>query len=100
METRRAVAVELRKYIAGEQADEQKVLALAKRYGELDGELVYHYATAFAAVGRSLSDVQANQLAQVRSQVLGSLQLDGAFLYSEPIRVPDCGNTDFLFGGE
>jgi hypothetical protein len=37
--TRRAISTELRKALNGEIIDKAKVLALSKRYGELDGEL-------------------------------------------------------------
>ena len=52
--TRRAIATELRRFQKGESADKDKVLSLSRRYGELDGEMSYLYATAFAEVGRTL----------------------------------------------
>ena len=40
----------MRRFQKGEAADPAKVLSLSKRYGELDGEMSYLYATAFANV--------------------------------------------------
>lgn len=50
IEVRQAISQELRKFLAGGQPDKQKVLALGRRYGELDDELSWIYATAFATV--------------------------------------------------
>ncbi len=55
VKTRRAIATELRRFQKGESADKDKVLSLSKRYGELDGEMSYLYATAFAEVGKTLT---------------------------------------------
>ncbi len=96
VEVRRAIATELRKCLAGGQADEKKVLALGRRYGELDGELSYDYATAFAAVNRTLTAAQRQALIKLRN-------LDGytsapVYLYSdaqrEAAKLPD---TDAFF---
>ena len=53
--TRRAIATELRGFLPRADRKRDRVLALSKRYGELDGEMSYFYATAFAQVGRVLS---------------------------------------------
>ncbi|MCY2932135.1 MAG: hypothetical protein NTV86_22100, partial [Planctomycetota bacterium] len=53
--TRRAIATELRRFLKGQAADKDKVIALSKRYGELDGEMSYFYAAAFAEVGKTLT---------------------------------------------
>ncbi len=81
---RRAIATELRRFLRGEQADSAKVLALGRRYGELDGELSYRYVTAFAQVNRTLT-------AKQRAACLKLRNLDGyasapAYLYSTPVR--------------
>ncbi len=94
--TRRAIATELRRFQKGESADEAKVLSLSRRYGELDGELSYLYAKAFAGVGRTLTAQQKVALASLRtSSPAGSM---GPFLYSSPIDMPRIENTDFFFG--
>jgi Spy/CpxP family protein refolding chaperone len=93
--TRRAISTELRRFLDGGQGDEAKVLALSRRYGELDGEMSYLYATAFAAVGKSLTAAQKQTLNGMRVNDPNDVQ--GPFLYSTPIRDPQIANTDFLF---
>jgi Spy/CpxP family protein refolding chaperone len=96
VKTRRAIATELRRFIKGEAADKDKVLALSKRYGELDGEMSYLYATAFAKAGRTLTAQQKAKLASLRTT--NPADPKGPFLYSSPINMPEIENTDFLFG--
>ncbi|MCE9615252.1 MAG: Spy/CpxP family protein refolding chaperone [Lentisphaerae bacterium] len=97
IDTRRAVSVELRKSLAGGMVDRAKVLALGRRYGELDGEVSWMYATAFAKVNRTLT-------AEQRAAMLKLRNLDGyrsapAYLYSQPMtEAPNLPDTDFLFG--
>ena len=97
VKTRRAIATELRRFQKGETADQAKVVALSKRYGELDGELAYFYATAFARVGQSLTAQQKEKLAKLRP--INPADPRGPFLYSDPIDLPKIAATDFLFGG-
>ena len=96
IDLRRAIALELRKFLKGGQADREKVITLGRRYGSLDGEMSYYYATAFAKVSRSLTNEQRKSLAKLRG-------LDGytsapAYIYSDPVRqevkLPD---TDHFF---
>jgi len=93
---RRAIAIELRRFQQRETADQTKVLALSKRYGELDGGMSCLYATAFAEIGRTLTAPQKEKLAALRTT--NPTDPKGPFLYSTPIRQPEIGNTDFLFG--
>lgn len=93
---RRAIAAELRRFLHGETADEAKVLALSKRYGELDGGMSYLYATAFGAIGRTLTAPQRQRLASLRHD--NPADPKGPFLYSSPVRMPVIGSTDHLFG--
>ncbi len=98
VETRRAVSVELRKLLTGASPDAATVASLMTTYGESDGKIVYDYAVAFAAVGRSLTAAQKTALAALRTQLLGTLALPtGAYLYSQPVPMPAIPNTDFLF---
>ena len=97
VKTRRVIATELRRFQKGETADQAKVVALSKRYGELDGELAYLYATAFARVGQSLTAQQKEKLAKLRT--INPADPRGPFLYSDPIDQPKIAATDFLFGG-
>ena len=93
---RRQIATELRKFLKGEQADKEKVLALGRRYGELDGKMSYQYAAAFAKLNKTLTEAQRKSLVKLRN-------LDGytsapAYIYSEPVKeeitLPD---TDHFF---
>jgi Spy/CpxP family protein refolding chaperone len=93
---RRSISQQLRMFLAGGQADHDKVLSLGRRYGELDGELSYYYATAFARVNKTLTQQQRADLMKLRN-------LDGytsapAYVYSTPLRdEPIIANTDYLF---
>jgi hypothetical protein len=93
---RRAIATELRRFLTGESADQAKVLSLSRRYGELDGEISYLYATAFAKVGQTLTVSWKEKLAGMRRS--NPSDPKGPFLYSSPISMPKIENTDFLFG--
>jgi len=94
--TRRAIATELRRFQAGDTADEARVLSLSRRYGELDGEISFFYARAFARVGQSLSARQKQALARLRTADPSAPK--GPFLYSAPVPSPKIADTDFLFG--
>ena len=96
VDTRRKIAVELRRFMKGETPDKDTVLKLSRRYGELDGEISYYCATRFAAVGKTLTDAQKQELMTLRS--LDGYTCRGAYLYSKPIAMPDIRDTDFLFG--
>jgi len=91
---RRAIATELRKDMTTGTADQTLVLSLSKRYGELDGELSYYYATRFAEVAKTLTPAQKAALVKLRNL---DITPTGAFVYSEPIALPQIANTDFLF---
>jgi hypothetical protein len=95
VKTRRAIATELRRFQKGESADKDKVLALSKRYGDLDGEMSYLYATAFAQVSKTLTAEQKAKLAAMRTT--NPSDPKGPFLYSTPINTPNIPDTDFLF---
>jgi hypothetical protein len=93
---RRAIAGELRRFLGGDTANRDKAVSLSRRYGELDGELSYHYAAAFAEVGRSLTAQQRAQLAALRTSDPNDPK--GPFLYSEPVRIAPPANIDIFFG--
>jgi hypothetical protein len=97
VDVRRQVSTELRKFIAGETIDETSVLSLMEKYGELDGSIVYNFATNFASVGYTLTETQKAALMDLRHQTLGDFTPKAAFLYAEPIEFPKVQNTDFLF---
>lgn len=93
---RRTIAAELRRFLKGESADRSRVLALSKRYGELDGEMSYLYATAFARVSQSLSSPQREALVRMRAS--NPADPKGPFLYSTPIGMPVNQDTGKFFG--
>jgi hypothetical protein len=83
VEVRRSIATELRKFLSGQQPDRDRVLALGRRYGELDGELSYYYATAFAAVNKTLTADQRAKLVKLRN--LDGYRSPPLYIYSQPI---------------
>jgi hypothetical protein len=95
VQTRRAIATELRRFLAGAAADQAKVHELCRHYGELDGELSYYYATHFAAVGQTLTAEQRATLKKLRG--LDGYECKGPYVYADPVESPDIPNTDFLF---
>lgn len=94
--TRTAIATELRRPLSGGMIDEAKVRSLSAWYGELDGEISYLYATHFADVGNSLSADQKVKMVALRN--LGGYSCEGAYLYSQPIAMPQDIPSAFLFG--
>jgi hypothetical protein len=80
---RKAISAELRCFLKGQTADRNKVLALGRRYGELDGELAYIYATAFAKVGQSLTSEQKQTLSRLRND--SEYTPAPAYIYSAPL---------------
>ena len=95
VEVRRTMSVELRKFLAGSHADKAKVLALGRRYGALDGEISWIYATAFAKVGRMLTPEQ--RIACVKLRNLDGYRSAPAYLYSHPLsKLPALPNSDLL----
>ena len=94
--TRRAIATDLRRFMSSEAPDKDRVLALSRRYGELDGGLSWLYASRFAEVNKTLSSEQRQQLQKLRN--LEGYPCQGAYVYSQPVSLPEIRNTDFLFG--
>lgn len=89
------ISSELRRFLQGQTPDKARVLALSRRYGELDGNLSYLYANAFAKVGQSLSGAQKQALAGLRQD--NPADPKGPFLYSTPIQKPFVAPTDKFF---
>ena len=94
---RTSLSRELRKALTGGQPDRAQVLALGRRYGELDGEMSWYYATAFAAVNKTLTAEQRAALVKLRN-------LDGYvsapyYLYSDAVKAPKpvTGSAEFFF---
>ena len=96
IEVRRSISIELRKLLAGENIDRDKVPALGRRYGELDGEMSYYYAAAFAVVNRTLSDEQRAALVKLRN--LDGYRSAPYHIYSRAVwEQPRLVNVDALF---
>jgi hypothetical protein len=96
VEVRRAISVELRRFLKGEAADKARVLALGRRYGELDGEMSWRYATAFAKANRTLTPAQRQALVKLRN--LEGYASAPAYVYSDPLReAPALPDTDAFF---
>lgn len=99
VDIREQISIELRKFLAGETADKAIVMSLMEEYGALDAAIIYNYAVNFALVNQTLTDEQQTQLMALREEMLGDLMYpSGAYLYSQPIPMPEIPNTDFLFG--
>ena len=97
VERRRDISSQLRRFMTQETIDSAAVMAMAGRYGELDGEIAYTYAVHFAQVVKTLDSTQRARLAAI-VEALGYVDPPGAFLYSQPIAMPQIMDTDFLFG--
>ena len=97
VKTRREIATELRRFMKEAAVDKDKVMALSRRYGELDGEISYFYATAFAQVARTLTADQKKTLLKLRN-LDAKYTCKGAYQYSQAIDMPVIPDTDMLFG--
>ena len=109
--TRRLISTQLRRFITESSVDNKTtVLTLAKRYGELDGEIVYNYANNFVNVSKTMTDTQKAQLLPILSKYSWDrIACTGAYLYSEKLSaMPDIDaagkvilssyqNTDYFF---
>jgi Spy/CpxP family protein refolding chaperone len=96
IEVRRAISVELRRFLKGEKADKDKVLKLGRRYGELDGEVSWMYATAFAKVNATLTKEQRELFMKLRN--LEGYTPAPAYVYSDGLRdAPKIPDTDPFF---
>ncbi|MEI6647317.1 MAG: hypothetical protein WCP12_14880 [bacterium] len=96
IEVRRAISTELRMFLKGQQADLKKVVTLGRRYGELDGEMSYAYATGFAKVNRTLTAQQRAMFIKLRN--LSGYTSAPYYIYSDPVREEvKLPNTDHFF---
>ncbi len=92
----------------GTSVDEDEVLAMIRQYGEYEGEMMYHYATNFAAVGNSLTDAQEAAVMGLRTDYYekfpdyqadsSAYDCSGAWLYASKLdEMPEIESTDSLF---
>lgn len=96
IQARRAISTKLRGFLRGETPAERDIVALGRRYGELDGELSYEYATAFASIYKTLNAGQKEKLRNLRSH--HTREVGTAFLYSDRIQMAKIPDSAFLFG--
>jgi Spy/CpxP family protein refolding chaperone len=93
---RKNISQELRKFLDGKTLDKTKVLALGRRYGELDGEMSWYYATAFAKINRTLTAQQRAALMKLRN--LEGYKSAPYYIYSSPAKdQPVLNNVEALF---
>jgi uncharacterized membrane protein len=97
VQTRRAIATELRRFMKEDAIDKAKVMSVSRRYGELDGEISNFYAMAFSEVAKTLTADQKKTLLKLRN-LDERFVCKGAYLYSGAVPMPEVRNTDFLFG--
>jgi Spy/CpxP family protein refolding chaperone len=83
VKVRRAISIELRKYLGGETPSHANILTLGRQYGELDGEMSWLYTVAFARVNRTLSDSQRVELMKIRN--LDGYKSAEAYIFSRPL---------------
>ncbi len=93
---RRDIATQLRRFMREGEVDTVAVQALARRYGELDGDISWMYATTFADVARTLTADQRRTLLALR-HLDARFVCRGAYLYSRAIDMPAIGSTDCFF---
>ena len=100
VDIREDISTQLRRFISGEPVSNTLLLSQADRYGELDGEIVYYYATNLALLNQTLTSDQEADLADLRKLLLGDFDLipaPYAYRYSDRITMPEIPDTDFLF---
>jgi hypothetical protein len=88
------LSTELRKAMVNEIPGKEKVFALLRRYGEIDGEISYYYAMCYAKINKSLTIQQKKQLKTIRDSENFP---KGTYLFSDPIDMPQIETADFLF---
>jgi Spy/CpxP family protein refolding chaperone len=91
---RRQISQQFRGVLAGKAIDYDRVMALSRRYGELDGLQSWEMATRFAAVYRTLTADQKAAMARLRNQ---DVFPKGYYLYSDPVDTPVAVDDTALF---
>jgi hypothetical protein len=98
IDVRRAFSTELRTLLAGKTPDRDKLLKLGRRYGELDGEMSWLYAMAFARINRTLTNAQRVELVNLRN--LEGYESAPYYIYSRGATdQPDLGDVRGQFFG-
>jgi hypothetical protein len=98
IDRREDISILFRQFLAGSFPDQNTILSLMERYGELDGNISSRYAIAFAQVSQSLTAEQRTQMVKLRTDLLDDLAYpSGAYLYAQAISMPVIPSSDFLF---
>ncbi|MCP3849567.1 MAG: hypothetical protein GY694_04920 [Gammaproteobacteria bacterium] len=92
---RELIATEIRKILRGEIANQDTIISLSRKFGELDGEIAYLYAIAYTNIRTSLSQSQLQKAIQIRN--IAQYQCKGAFIYAEPSQIPNVENISSFF---
>ena len=93
---RRSISQELRKYLRGQTPDEKRVIALGRRYGELDGEMSWCYTMAFTFVNQTLTSQQRAELVKLRN--LEGNESASYYIYSDAVQTePKLESLDTFF---
>jgi hypothetical protein len=96
IEVRKNISSELRKYLDGKTPDKAKVVSLGRRYGEIDGQMSWYYATAFAKINRTLTSLQHAEMTKLRN--LEGYNSAPYYIYSTPAKdQPVLKDVDALF---
>jgi gluconolactonase len=101
--TRRLISTQLRRFMTESSVDLTTVLELARRYGELDGEIIYNYANNFVQVSKTMTAAQKAQLLPILAKYeWGRIDCEGyGYLYSEKLKtdpqIETIHNTDDFF---
>ncbi len=95
VKTREEISILLREFLQNDDIDSMKVIKLSEDYGKLDGYLAYLYASRFANVGWTLTQMQKDSLMKLRD--LEDYPASKPFLFSDKIDWPNIINTDFMF---
>lgn len=93
VEIRTQVSQTLRSFMISDQDQSDKVDALMKEYGLIEGKLSSLYATIFAAVEKTLTDSQKEALLTLRNRYIFP---EGSYLYSQPIDMPEIDSSQLL----
>ncbi len=92
---RELIVREIREIFRGKEASQKKIVSLSHRFGELDGEIAYLYANAYANIRNSLSQSQLQKATDIRN--IAQYPCKGAFIYAEPSQVPNIENINSFF---
>ncbi len=96
IKVRRAISIELRKFLDEKQADKKRILQLGTLYGQLDGKLSWLYATTFSSIKKTLSPTQLGKINKLR--VVDNDTVNEAYIYSNPVKkLTQLLNSDYFF---